>query len=297
MNILPLLGLIFFTAFCSYLIKLFADNLEKAKALFAQYLFCAFFIFLFWLFFDRTLPPLKVFLIISGGLALINYLSSYFLWSAYKIKMGRTALYLPWSGLIAIALYFIFLNEYQGLGILALVGVFLYLAATGLFYLGQRKKEKNNIKTKSTKNNFWPWFFLVLAMVILGGLIVFFIKILSFNITRTHFLLSWYFGNFIFSSLALTFTKEKIKPIKKKLFYLMPLLSLGIVLNMACFYWAFQLNTGTLVVAFNTLNSVIIPLLVGWLFFNEKKGLNKLELSGFISGTIAAVLIIWSLYY
>lgn len=295
MNAYPLFGLLVFVALTSSLIKLIANNLPRVKALFAQYLFCALFVFLFWLFFDRSLPSVNLFLAIAGGMALLNYLGAYCQWSAYKIDMSRTSLFFPWVGLLAIALFCIFLDEYKNLKPAALIGVGLHVVAIYLFYMGRTKeKKKENNRMGNKGDNFKKWLFFTLGMVILTGLLNFWTEVLAFSVPKTQFLLCWYFGSFVFSSLALFFQKEKTEPSKVKLFYFVPLLSLAIVMALACWYWAFQLNSGTLVVSFQALNLTFIPVLIGWLVFGERKGLNRVELSGFLCGIIAAILIILS---
>ncbi len=297
MNVYPLFGLLIFVALSSVLIKLITNNLPRAKALFVQYLFAALFISLFWLFSDGSLPSARVFLTIAGGLAFLNYLGAYCLWSAYKIDMGRTSLFFPWVGLLAIALYCIFLDEHKNLKPLAIIGVCLHIVALYLFYAGRAVEKKFHTfsqKVWNKEENFWKWLLFTLGMVVLNGLIVFWMKVLSFDVSKTHFLLCWYVGTLVFSSFVLFFEKEKTEPSKRKLFYFLPLLSLTILLGLTSLYWAFQLNSGSLVVSFNALNLTFVPILASWFFFGEKKGLNKIELMGFLCGAVAATLIILS---
>lgn len=295
MNVYPLIGLVVFVALSSALVKLIANNLPRVKALFVQYLFAALFISLFWLVFDRSLPSARVFLTIAGGLAFLNYLGAYCQWSAYKINMGRTSLFFPWVGLLAIALFWIFLDEYKNIKPVALIGVCLHVVAMYLFYAGRAaQKKKENNKGGDKGDNFGKWLFFTLGMVVCHGLLSFWAEILSSDVPKTQFLLCWYLGSFVFSSFALFFEKEKTEPSKRKLFYFVPLLSLAIMLALVSWYWAFQLNSGTLVVSFNALNLTFVPVLIGWLLFGERKGLNRIELTGFLCGIVAAILIISS---
>ncbi|MDD2731687.1 MAG: hypothetical protein PHI53_00635 [Candidatus Pacebacteria bacterium] len=203
--------------------------------------------------------------------------------------MSRTSLFLPLTSLFAAILYCIFLQEYEHLSFLAILGFIFHLVAIWLFKIGQNKgnREKDNAYGK--------WLLLTTILVIDNALIYFFIKLLSFDIPKIHFLVFWYSGCLFYFSLTFIFKKEgQIEPLRKKLFLLIPLISLLTIFNLLCQYWAFQLNSGTTTVSFIALNSTFVPVVVGWIVFKEGKNISKIEIIGFLCGIAAAILIITS---
>ena len=290
MNLLPLFLMTFFLAVCTATIKILSDKVPRTVALFVQYFFCAVYMVAFWILFDRTMLSAKEFFVIALGVSSVNYIGAYCQWAAYK-NMARTSLFSPLSGVLTIVLFWIFLKEYQYLSNWALVGVGLHLVAIWMFL--SAKKEVQTAKSGSIKS----WLFFMAGMVIFTGILHFMMKVLSKDVPETHFLLCWYCGTFGFSAFFF-FANRKANVNyllrREKVFWLLPVCSLGIVGYLAAQYWAFQTNSGTLVASYSALNSTFVPVITGWAFFKEAKAISRREIAGLACGVVAAVLIIAS---
>lgn len=289
MNILPLFLMTFFVAVGSAIIKIVADRLPRTVALFVQYFFCAIYVFAFWIFSDRSAFSASAFFFIALAMGILNYAGAYCQWAAYRINMARTSLFSPLIGVLTIAFFWIFLREYKHLSVLALVGVVLHLAAIWIFLSGRKRNQAERIEGAA------KWFFFTVVMVASFGILNFLMKVLSRDVAITHFLFYWYVGTFTFSALFLSADRglnagSLCK--QKKAFFLIPLLSLSVLGALAALYWAFQTNSGTLVASYSALNSTFVPVIVGWMFFKEAKGISRREVCGLACGVVAATLII-----
>lgn len=285
----PFVLMVLVHIFFCYFYKKVIDLLPMVRATFVRYVFCWFLVIGFWLAFDGNPFPLAVFLAVGLGIGLLNFIGVLCEWTAFRVNMSRTALFLPLVSLVSAALFCIFLGEYQNLRPVALLGFCLHLAAIYLFYLGKTKHRPKEAKT------FRNWMWLTVTLIAANSLIYFFLKIASVNVFSTYFLVSWYSGMLLFSFSAFVVgrepKKEEVKEFNRT-WFLVPVVSLLTVLYLASQYWAFQKNPGINATAFTALDSAFTPVVVGWLFAGEGKNLSKTEIAGFLCGIAAVMLIV-----
>ncbi len=168
-----------------------------------------------------------------------------------------------------------------------IIGIMLCFVAIFLFVKFSRKAENQNKNVKK-------WLLWVIGMVVIFGIATFLMKVFSSEIPRQQFLIYWYIGAFL-GSIPLLFL-EKQNPFKfpGKLIFLVPLASLFILGNLATTYWAFELTLASRVIPFRSIGITLIPVLIGWFIFKERKGLSKKEILAFSIGAMGAILIILS---
>jgi len=269
-----------------FTIKLVADKLPNAKAIFLQYLFCACFVVLYWLFFDKSRIYAEDFLIV-GMVGIVNAWGTYCQWRAIKINLSKTSLFNPLSDVLTVILAVLILNEIASWNLLFGSGIVLCFVAVWLF--SSQKTESNN----NAKN----WLLFTAGMVLIFGITTFLMKVFSSTaeIPSTQFLMFWYIGAFAGSIPVFYFEKNnKVNQSERKWILLIPFVSLVILGSLATSYWMFRLTEASRVVPFQSMGGAFLPILIGWFIFKERKGLSKKEIVAFLVGLIGAIFIIFS---
>ncbi len=267
------------------IIKLIVSHLPRAQALSLQFLICAVLVSLYGLATENFQISSDMFIV--GAVGFFVAFGAYCQWQAVKLNLSRTSLFNSLSDVLTIILVVAFLNEATKWNLKLIIGMILCFAAIFLFV-------KFSQKTEGQDKNVKKWLFWVLGMVIIFGTATFLMKVFSSEIPRQQFLIYWYIGAFL-GSVPLLFL-EKQNPFKfpDKLIFLVPLASLFILGSLATNYWAFELTLASRVIPFRSIGITLVPVLIGWFIFKERKGLSKKEILAFSIGAIGAVLIILS---
>ncbi|MDD5145792.1 MAG: hypothetical protein PHF44_03035 [Candidatus Pacebacteria bacterium] len=269
------------------LITLAAKKLrEKSWGIFFQYLFCVPLVFLYAFYSKELIFKPLIFL-----LGFFVALGAYFQWKAQGISQSKTVLFIPVMNIITLALAMAFLEEADSWNLKLVSGISLCFFAMYLLGRSYNKKE-NGISKVSNK----VWLFFTLSAVAIFGVAQFLLKYFTQNgLPRGAFLLGWYGGAFLGSILILWFETrfKKSDSLSKTTILITLLLSLFIVGNILGQYLSYQLGGKvSLVVPLQGLITVAIPLVVGLFLFKEGKGVSKLEIVGFLTGGLGAVLIL-----
>lgn len=278
-----LLSLLFWST-TQILTKSIVNRFPRSKALIAQYLISFIFISTYSLFTGLVSIDRSFLLISIAGF--LSSIGGYFQWRAYKISLSKTGLFMPMMHIIAALLAAIFLKErllYTNSELV--IGVLFTFIASFLF-LKKRFKEKEVLDLN--------WLLSVSGMVLFTGITLFLMKVFSFSISRTQFLVYWYFGTVIGSAIPLWFGRHDQNKLFQKGFWKIPLASVGTLGTLLTLYWAFQIAPATIVLPIQAFGTAFIPVILGFVIFKERKILTKYEKIGFLFGAIGVLFIILS---
>lgn len=266
------------------LTKVAADKLpkERAKGIFWQYLFCGLLATGYALISGKMTWTPALFLV--GGVGLVNTFGNYCQWQASGLSLSKTTLFFPLMEVVSIAMALVFLGEKMFWNTQLIAGAGLCFLAMGLLRL-----PKNN-----TKGNLGgKWFLFILGMVLIGGVDVFLIKVFASNVPRENFLMAWYIGAFVGSFPIAGMTKQNPFRISGKTLLVVLPVSLAILGALFVLYWTYQLGGPvSLVLPIRGLAITVVPILVGWWLFKERKGFTKTEWLGFSVGIAGAILVL-----
>lgn len=272
------------------LTKMAADKLpkERSKGIFFQYLFCAIIATFY------ALPlliaggiDLSLLVLGAGTVGFINAFGNYCQWQASARSLSKTTLFFPLMEAITIVLAVIFLNEVKLWNYQLLAGAGLCFLAMWLFRLP--KKGKDEVKKTTSRQ----WFFFILAMVLIFGAAGFLVKFFSATLARETFLMSWYWGAFLGSLPILKLEKQNPLKVSRQTILIVLPVSLAILGALFALYWTYQLGGPvSLVLPIRGLAITIIPIIIGWHIFKERKGLTKREWLAFAVGLVGAVLVL-----
>lgn len=261
------------------LIKLVVGKFPVIKALIFQFLLCLLIIYFYQLA-KGELRFSKDFFFVAP-LGFLVAFGAFWQWQAIKLSLSKTSLFLPLADVLTVALAGLFLSEFAQWSLTILAGVIFCFLAVFLFQ-DWKKKEENQKR----------WLFFTLLMIGIFGTAAFLMKVFSFDVPRGEFLTYWYTGTFLGSFVIFLFVKEKGFEKADKLFYLIPLLSLAVLGQLATYYWAFELAPASQVVPVRSVGITFLPVLAGWFIFKERKGLSRKEILAFLMGIAGALLII-----
>lgn len=273
-----------FWSFTQIILKSIVDKLPRSKALIAQYII-SFFLILFYAIFTEQIQIEKDFFIITFA-GFLSSVGAYFQWRAYKVSLSKTGLFMPFMNIIAALLAVIFLKEkflYSNAEFV--LGVIFSFVASFLLV-----KKRSNDKDKLDLE----WLFSVFGMVTFTGVTLFLMKVFSFSISRTLFLIYWYLGTILGSAIFLWLGRHDKNKLFQKGFWKVPLASIGTLGTLAALYWAFQIAPAAIVLPLQAFGTAFIPVILGLAIFKERKILTKYEIIGFLLGAIGVVLIILS---
>ncbi|MCK4781631.1 hypothetical protein KAS79_01755 [Candidatus Parcubacteria bacterium] len=268
------------------LTKVITDKLpKKAIGIFYQYLFCVSLSILFFLFSEKG--NINSVIILIGAVGFINTFGNYCQWRAFDISLSKTVLFFPLMEVTAIGLAMIFLGEINLWNIQLILGAALCFSAIWLF----RSSTGNDGKIKEIFNK--KWFLFTLAMILIFGVAGFLMKLFSFTVSQGTFLMGWYGGAFLGALPILRLEKQNPLQASRKTILLVFPLSLAILGSLFALYWTFQLGGPvSMVLPLRGLFITIIPVLLGWSIFKERKGLSRKEWFGFTIGIIGTILVL-----
>lgn len=278
-----ILSLIFWSV-TQVTLKSIVDKLPKSKALVAQYIISLFIVLTYSLFTEQIQIQQQFFLISFAGF--LSSIGAYFQWRAYKSSLSKTGLFMPLMNIFAALLAAIFLREAFLYSDLEFVFGILFTFIASFLLLKKEAKDQSKLDL--------GWIFAVFGMVFFTGITLFLMKVFSFSISKILFLIYWYFGAVIGSTLILLFTKSTQDKIFQKGFWRVPLASIGTLGTLTSLYWAFQIAPATIVLPIQAFGTAFAPVILGFVIFKERKTLTNYEKLGFLFGIIGVFLIISS---
>lgn len=269
------------------LIKLSTNKLPRAQAISFQF-FCCFLIVAAYRMYSRRQfsSPNSVYLLIMA-MGVVNSFGAYCQWRAVAISQSRTAFFDPLSEIVSVGLAIVLLNEIAEWNAFLAAGVFISILAAYVLISGKEKEDEKKVTKK--------WLGWAIGMVIIFGVTTFLMKVVSFKLERSEFLVFWYLGSFMGSWILLYAEKQNPFSYPGKLILIVPILSFAIVGNLATEYWGFQLTEASRVLPFRSSAERFIPVFVGLFLFSERKHMRTWqEKIAFALSMIAAVLIWYS---
>ena len=234
--------------------------------------------------------PFRIEYLVVMLIALLNPYGNLCRISAYKHSLSKTNLVSPLSGILITGLSALLLSENVIYNPKTIIGsTFLF----GAIFLLSFRPEKGKMVNLN-------WLLLALGMIVIEGGTMFSQKYFSSDIPKSTFFLYWYFASTI-SALPILFYREKANPTRTSLFRLKEILliftaSLFLLGSTVNVYWAFQTAPAGLVEPIRRFGMAFLPIPIGWIIFKEKKQLTKLQIIGFILGTVGASFIIMGIY-
>ncbi|MCK5044568.1 hypothetical protein KAR26_02475 [Candidatus Parcubacteria bacterium] len=269
------------------LTKINANNLpEKAVGVFYQYLFCFGLAILFFLAKNETKINSVVLLTAIGAIGFVNAFGTYSQWKAFDINMSKTVLFFPLMDIVSIGLAIFFLGEINLWNAQMTLGIILCFLAIWLF-----RSSKNISRRKEILNR--KWLFFTLSAIVIFGIAAFLVKVSSFTVPSEIFLLGWYGGALLASVPLLALEKQRSIKVPKRLLFSLFLLAATTVGALFALYLTFQLKGPiSLVLPLRGVFITIIPVVIGWTIFKERKELSKKEILAFLCGIIGVLLIL-----
>lgn len=281
----------------SVVFKKITDLQNKTKRQYWMYAFC-FLLSVSFTFYNKE-PVFTFVLLLIGIIGISNSLAVFCQWRATAISQSKSSIFAQLKNLITITLGYFLINESRFLNPTLAIGVLLCFIAATIFILteyqkGNKDEETNAKKLKSSKSlALLGW---VISYSVIWGIIEFFIRIFAINgISFSQFLLGWYGGSLLGSTLLLlTIGKKEInfKLPKKKIF---DMLWLALFTWLALLIAYLIVHHAPLIITqpIFMLGSTIIPFLTGLIIFKETKDLTKTGIFAILIGIIGSIIIIF----
>lgn len=288
-----MLGILLIVNVCSLTLgKVATDILPKKKSvgIFWQYLFCALVALIYALISGKTALSPSLFLVAAVGF--FNAFGNYCQWQAFGLSFSRSSLFFPLMEIWTIVLSLIFLGESPLWNLQLVLGATLCFAAMWLFRISREKEaEKKEVKHIPGRK----WFIFTIGMIAVFGTAAFLLKVFSVTIPRETFLTSFYIGAFLGSLPILRLERQSPlnAQLSKKTFLIILTVAILIMGATLTLYWTYQLGGPiSLVQPVRGMFISLVPVILGWFFFKERKSLAKTEWFAFFLGIIGAILVL-----
>ena len=258
---------------------------KKSLGVFYQYLFCAIITVICAI--STGKAQLNSTVLGIGAVGFLNCIGSYFQWKVSGLSLSKTALFFPLMEIVTIVLAVIFLGEKTFWTIPLICGIVICFS-TMLYFRFPKEKEDKEKKVESSK-----WFTYAIAMVLIFGAAGFFIKFFSDKVPTETFLMGFYVGAFLGSFPLLIAEKQNpLNAPRKTILWTLPVAA-TITSAVFIIFWTYQLGGPvSFVIPVRGLSITLIPVLAGWFFFKERKGLTIHDGLVFLTGIMAVILIL-----
>ena len=288
-----MLGILLIVNVCSLtLSKVATDMLPKKKSvgIFWQYLFCAVIAFIYALTSGKTALDPSLFLVAAVGF--FNAFGNYCQWQAFGLSFSRSSLFFPLMEIWTIVLALMFLGESPLWNPQLVLGATLCFVAMWLFRIS-REKEPEKKEGKHIPRR--KWFIFTIGMIAIFGTAAFLLKVFSFTIPRETFLASFYLGAFLGSLPILRLERQNPfnTRLPNKTFLIVLTVAILVMGATLALYWTYQLGGPiSLVQPVRGMFISLVPVILGWFVFKERKSLAKTDWLAFFLGIIGAVLVL-----
>jgi len=217
---------------------------------------------------------------------------TYCYWRAVAVSLSTTALTMQADDIFGMLLGYIFLSELQYLNSFTLViGILLALGAVFLYLMSKRTysdgKRKDGV----------PFVVWVMGYSFIWGGAFFMIRFLALReVPMQTFLVSWYTGSIIGSSVILKIAgkKEAGEPLPIIEHFWSVVLAALIVIALGLQFWVAGLAPITVFQPIYQVTEMIFPALLGLYLFKELKVLTRVGTLAFVLGGIGMLMIMFS---
>ncbi|HEY5600913.1 MAG TPA: hypothetical protein VIK81_02380 [Patescibacteria group bacterium] len=269
------------------LIKIFSKLPSTSVRLTYQFFFCFTFSLLIFLFAPDNLLNKNVLIVMLFGF--MNAFAAYAQWKAYNLNLSGSMIFNPLSGLISLGLGYVFLKEFEYLNLPLITGIIFIFLVSFLSVMRQITGYRSNINLDLFK---WTVFY-----SLIWGLETFVTRIFAIGgMPIINFVTAFYLGS-LSGGILLSkgFIINKVNNILayrdiKNIFILSIFIWLSLVLN----YFSLKLAPITVIVPIFQLSGLILPFLIGALFFKEVKKINRFDFVVLLFGIVGGLLIILS---
>jgi len=241
------------------------------------------------------------------GIVAMGFASStaaYCQWRAISYSLSKYALFSTLDDIIPIVLTACILGDHQYFNVWVVSGSVLTFAAFLLFAVGDYRKarvHKDDVSTSATtRASRTPLAFYgyVLWLTIVWGVVRFLLRYFALNdVPKMPFLGAWYTGA-AFGALAIILVtggvKTEDKPLTSRDIRLVFVLAVAIVVSFLFEYWGVILAPLLKTQPIYLLGEMILPAVIGLIFFGERKHLGRLGWWCFAIGALGGVLLFLS---
>jgi len=218
---------------------------------------------------------------IANGIAYYSYLC------AIDISQSKSAVFSPFTHMIAILLAVFFLDEWKLLTPMTCVG--LLLTMIGAFLISSKKLDSTQAGNRKETYRFLR---LVAVYTVIWGIALFCMKAFSsYGLSKLSFVFWWYLGSFIGASIIKIALKDKSSVISIGGICWMFFLAFLLVINMFFTYWAYELAPMVLIQPVFQISNILGLLIVGLFFFRERNSLCRREWCGIGYGSCGAIIV------
>jgi len=249
-----------------------------------------------------TVPTAFIFLI-----GIFNGYGAFCQWRADQFALSTGALFAFMDDFIAITLGYAILHEAKFLNVGLGIGLALCVSAAILFAI------YNYYQKKGGKGHLpWAFFQNVLSYTIIWGFATFLMRYFALEkVSIGTFVFGWYGGAFTIAVIILLlytlgFIKDKEKEgektieepvLSRKAVIGMTLLAGALIfLNIVCTYWAFSLAPLTVIKPLFFVSVMVMPTIVGLMFFKEKERWKGFQKMFFLQAVIGGIIIALSFH-
>lgn len=272
------------------LIKMASAKLGRVERFALQYFFAS--VLLLVILFAVGFAPSQT-LLLAVGIGFANGFGAYCQWRAIDLSLSKTMLFSWGSGLIAVLLGYVLLDEHVSINPMMASGLALsFISAVLLAIREHRVHEKSEMKNGGASVYFW-----IAGYTIIWGVVGFLTRVFAVNGVGTAiFLGGWYFGSFLAGLVLLAGMLKR----KERMFtfltfrdcVLSAALALVIVANLGLEYGVYHYTPLTVAQPLFLVLGAVIPALIGLFYFKEAKRLDQWEWSFYGLGAFGAGLII-----
>lgn len=232
------------------------------------------------------------------AIGFFNGLAAYCQWRAIDISLSITSLFTFGDDIIAMALSYVLLEERKLLNNEVLAGIFLCLAAVILFAVLNYRRQHQTGEEAHVR----PALFLYVALYsIIWGVATFFMRYFGLRGTaEAIFLSNWYVGTSIAAALLLRIARRYPSlqggegSLTRRDIPSMLGLSATIIASLGLTYWSYEHTPQTVVQPFFLVGEMVLPVLIGFYVFNERRQYDYREKLLFVAAIMGGIFIAFS---
>jgi len=272
------------------LIKTAATGLGRVERFALQYFFAAALMLAVLFATGFTLSRSLLFAVCIG---FANGFGTYCQWRAVDLSLSKTALFSWGSGLIAVVLGYVLLNERTVVTPVMASGLLLvFLSVVLLAIREHRAHKKNAVETGGASVYLW-----ITGYSLIWGVVEFLTRVFAVNgVGTATFLGGWYFGSFLVGLVLLVgvWGRSGRVPLSFSVrgTLLSAALALMIVANLGLGYWVYHYLPLAVAQPLFLILGAVAPALVGLFYFKEGKRFDRQEWLLYGLGAVGAILVV-----
>lgn len=207
------------------------------------------------------------------GVGVLNAFANIALWRATKVSMSKTSMLSFGDDIIGILLVWVIIGDGKYLNVVSGSGMSLCVLTALLFWWYNNQKKANR-----EPRVFYAY---VLIYCVLWGVAISSQRYYAFNqLPTAQFVFAWYFGSFLTMMVVLAGraflrtaaqNKERAVSFRLRDYAIVFVYAMGIVGGLSIEYWAKILAPQTVVQPIFLVSEAVIPTMIGWTLFRERK--------------------------